>query len=296
MCHPQITPLTRSDLRGSTCHNSRALKACLQGGCLLIAGITVVLSSPAWSATPNVLLITLDTVRADRVGCYGHKQARTTNLDSLARDGVLFKTAVAPAPLTLPSHSSILTGTYPMVHGVRDNIGYALASGQTTLASILKSQGYSTAAFVGAYVLDARRGLNQGFETYSGPSPARKPEGDPRIVNLRTLEQKAEEVVGEALEWIRAQRKQPFFVWIHLFDPHDPYDPPPRFRKLLRDPYDGEIAYADYALGQVIDYLKAHGLYDSTLVVATSDHGESFGEHGEFAHGYYIYDSRKSVV
>lgn len=267
------------------------MKACLHGVCLLIAGITLVLTSPAWSATPNVLLITLDTVRADRVGCYGHKQARTNNLDSLARDGVLFKTAVAPTPLTLPSHCSILTGTYPMVHGVRDNIGYALASGQTTLATILKLHGYSTAAFVGAYVLDARRGLNQGFDTYSSPFQTRTQGEKPFVVNLRTLERRAEEVVAEAIQWMRAQQSKPFFVWIHLFDPHDPYEPPARFRALFRDPYDGEIAYADYALGQVINYLKAQGLYDQMLIVATSDHGESFGEHGEFTHGYFIYDT-----
>jgi len=243
------------------------------------------------AATPNVVLITIDTLRADRVGCYGYKQGRTPTLDGLARQGVLFRTVVAPTPLTLPSHCSILTGTYPMAHGVRDNVGYTLPGGETTLATTLKSHGYSTGAFVGAYVLDARRGLNQGFDTYSGPSPATKREGDPRIVNLRTLERKAEEVVAEALEWLRTQGRKPFLVWIHLFDPHDPYEPPPRFRKLLPDPYDGEIAYADYALGQVIEYLKAQGIYDRTLVVATSDHGESFGEHGEFAHGYYIYDT-----
>ncbi len=198
---------------------------------------------------------------------------------------------MAPAPLTLPSHCSILTGTYPTLHGVRDNVGYALGTGLATLAEILKSRGYSTAAFVGAYVLDRRRGLDRGFDTYSSPFRVRKREGNPMVVNLHALERKAQEVVDEALDWLHGQGRQPFFVWIHLYDPHDPYEPPSPFRESLRDPYDGEIAYADYALGPLMDFLKAHGSYDRTLVIATSDHGESFGEHGEFTHGYYIYDT-----
>jgi arylsulfatase A-like enzyme/Flp pilus assembly protein TadD len=248
----------------------------------------------AQAASPNVVLITIDTVRADRVGCYGYRQAHTPNLDALAREGVLFRTVVASVPLTLPSHCSILTGTYPTVHGVRDNLGYTLGESPPSLATILKQHGYSTAAFVGADVLDPQRGLNRGFDTYSCPLRRKMGRNNPIVFNLQELQRRAEEVVEDAIAWLSAQPNRSaklFFVWIHLYDPHTPYDPPARFRALLRDPYDGEIAYADYALGKAFGYLKQHNLYDSTLIIAASDHGESFGEHGEYTHGYFIYDT-----
>jgi len=255
-------------------------------------GLTLV--TPGLSKSPNVVLITIDTVRADRVGCYGYRQAHTPTLDTLASQGVLFQTAVASVPLTLPSHCSILTGTYPTLHGVRDNLGYNLGGSPPTLADLLKRNGYSTAAFVGADVLDARRGLNRGFDTYSSPFQRKKGRDNPLVFNLQDLQRRAEEVVADALGWMSARPpspSKPFFVWIHLYDPHTPYDPPPRFRALLRDPYDGEIAYADDAIGKFFAYLKQHALYDSALIVAASDHGESFGEHGEYTHGYFIYDT-----
>lgn len=248
----------------------------------------------ARAASPNIVLITIDTVRADRVGCYGYRQARTPNLDALASEGVLFRTVVASIPLTLPSHCSILTGTYPTVHGVRDNLGYTLGDSPPSLATILKQHGYSTAAFVGADVLDPKRGLNRGFDTYSCPLRRKMGRNNPLVFNLQELQRRAEEVVADALTWLSTQPNhsaKPFFLWIHLYDPHTPYDPPARFRTLLRDPYDGEIAYADYALGKAFQYLKQHNLYDSSLIIATSDHGESFGEHGEYTHGYFIYDT-----
>jgi arylsulfatase A-like enzyme/Flp pilus assembly protein TadD len=254
----------------------------------------LVLATVARAASPNVVLITIDTVRADRVGCYGYREAHTPNLDALAREGVLFRTVVASIPLTLPSHCSIMTGTYPTVHGVRDNLGYTMGDSPPTLATMLKQRGYSTAAFVGADVLDPQRGLNRGFDTYSCPLRRKMGRNNPLVFNLIELQRGAEEVVEDALGWLSAQpdrSAKPFFVWIHLYDPHMPYDPPARFRALLRDPYDGEIAYADYALGKAFEYLKQHNLYDSTLIVAASDHGESFGEHGEYAHGYFIYDT-----
>lgn len=254
----------------------------------------LVLSAVARAARPNVVLITIDTVRADRVGCYGYRQARTHNLDALAREGILFRTVVASIPLTLPSHCSILTGTYPTVHGVRDNLGYTLGDSPPTLATILKQHGYSTAAFVGADVLDPQRGLNRGFDIYSCPLHRRMGRDNPLVFNLVELQRRAEEVVADALGWLSSQpdpSTKPFFVWIHLYDPHMPYDPPPKFRALLRDPYDGEIAYADSALGRAFEYLKQHHLYDSSLIIATSDHGESFGEHGERSHGFFIYDT-----
>jgi len=252
------------------------------------------LASSGWAKAPNVVLVTIDTVRADRVGCYGYKQARTPTLDALAREGVLFQTAVTSVPLTLPSHCSILTGTYPTLHGVRDNLGYTLGDDPPTLATILKGRGYTTAAFVGAEVLDARRGLNRGFDVYSSPFKRKMGRDNPLLFNLQDLQRRAEEVVADALGWMSAQplgRDKPFFVWIHLYDPHTPYDPPPRFRALLHDPYDGEIAYADYAIGKFFGYLKEHALYDPTLIVAASDHGESFGEHSEYHHGFFIYDT-----
>ncbi len=266
----------------------RALASAIAALC----GLTPV--TPAWSIGPNVVLVTIDTVRADRVGCYGYKQAHTPTLDGLSRDGILFRTAVTSVPLTLPSHCSILTGTYPTLHGVRDNLGYNLGASPPTLADLLKRNGYTTAAFVGAAVLDAQRGLNRGFDTYSSPFRRKMGRDNPIAFNLQDLQRPAEEVVADALGWMSAQPPhpaKPFFVWIHLYDPHTPYDPPPRFRALLHDPYDGEIAYADDAVGKFFAYLKEHALYDPTLIIAASDHGESFGEHGEYNHGFFIYDT-----
>ena len=249
---------------------------------------------PVWAASPNVVLITIDTVRADHVGCYGDRQAHTPNLDSLAREGVLFQTAVTSVPLTFPAHCSILTGTYPTLHGVRDNLGYVLGDTPPTIATLLKSKGYETAAFVSAEVLDTRRGLNRGFDTYSSPFRRRMGWNKPLVVDPGELRRPAEKVVQDALAWMSKQprgRDKPFFLWIHFYDPHLPYDPPPRFLAMLPNPYDAEIAHADEGMGKFLTYLKKQGLYDSTLIVAASDHGESFGEHGEQAHGYFIYDT-----
>jgi len=251
-------------------------------------------ASPAWPESSNVFLITIDTLRADHVGCYGDHQAHTPNLDALAHEGVLFQTAVSQVPLTLPSHCSIMTGTYPPMHGVRDNLGYTLGDEPPTLASLLQKKGYETAAFVGAEVLDPQRGLNRGFDIYSSPFHRKATRDNPLLFNLQDLQRRGEEVVNDALGWMRAEPRgagKPFFVWIHLYDPHTPYDPPEPFRSLLRSRYDGEIAYADEAVGKFLAYLREHSLYDSTLIVATSDHGESFGEHAEYTHGYFIYDT-----
>ncbi len=248
-------------------------------------------SAPVFAAAPNVVLITIDTLRADRVGCYGYKPAQTPNLNRVAREGVYFRTMVAAAPLTLPSHCSIMTGTNPPFHGVRDNVGYTLGAGVPTLAEILRQRGYSTAAFVSSYVLDKSRRLDRGFDTYSSPPQTSNRAASAKVVNLSTLKRPAEDTVGAALAWLRRQNGKPFFLWIHLYDPHDPYEPPAKFRRMLRDPYDGEIAYVDYSLGALFAYLEAQRLYDPGLIVVTSDHGESFGEHGEFTHGYFIYDT-----
>lgn len=266
----------------------RAWVACL----VLLAGLPLSFAGRALVAasSPNVVLITIDTLRADHVGCYGYRPAHTPTLDALARDGVLFRTAVTAVPLTLPSHCSILTGTYPPTHGVRDNLGYLLAP-QPTLASLLRARGYATGAFVGAYVLDRSRGLDPGFDVYSSPFHARSPFGNTPVTNIEYLRRPGEAVIADACAWLGKPRRGSFFLWVHLYDPHTPYDPPARFRALARTPYDGAIAYADYAVAKLIGYLKAHGWYEGTLIVATSDHGESFGEHGEYAHGYFIYDT-----
>jgi choline-sulfatase len=266
-------------------------------GMWLLVRAALLVTTPslhAWAAKPNVVLITIDTLRADHVGCYGDRQALTPTLDDLARQGVLFRTAVAQVPLTLPSHCSIMTGTYPTFHGVRDNLGYVLAGDPPTLAAILKQNGYDTAAFVGAEVLDARRGLNHGFDTYSSPFRRKIGRDNPLVFNLQELRRPAEAVVNDALGWMNAQRRgqgKPFFVWIHLYDPHQPYEPPEPFRTRLNDRYNAEIAYSDDAIGKFFEYLRDHALYDKTLIIATSDHGESLGEHGEKTHGYFIYDS-----
>jgi arylsulfatase A-like enzyme/thioredoxin-like negative regulator of GroEL len=270
----------------------RSARATLTGA--LVALCSLAVAVPGWSKSPNIVLITIDTVRADHVGCYGDRQAHTPNLDALDRDGVHFRTTVASVPLTLPSHCSIMTGTYPPLHGVRDNLGYKLGTSTPTLAEILKRSGYATAAFVGAAVLDADRGLNQGFDTYSSPFERKMGRDNPINFNLQDLQRPAEAVIADALGWMSTQSahaSKPFFVWIHLYDPHTPYDPPARFRALLKNPYDGEIAYADDAIGKFFAYLKEHGLYDPALIITTSDHGESFGEHGEYNHGFFIYDT-----
>ncbi len=245
-------------------------------------------SQTAPVARPNIILITIDTLRSDRLGCYGYSLADTPNIDRLASDGIRFKTAVAQVPLTLPSHATILTGTLPTAHGVRDNIGYKLGPEQRTLAELLKSAGYVTAAFVGSYVLSSRFGLDQGFDRYDDV-PLGSSTG---VVNLNELERPAAEVVDKAIAWLKTAHPTPFFVWIHLYDPHDPYRPPAPFGARFKSrPYDGEVAYCDQQIGRLTAFLKGQGLYERSTIVLTSDHGESFGEHQEFTHGLFLYDA-----
>jgi hypothetical protein len=199
---------------------------------------------------PNVVLITLDTTRADHLGCYGDTGARTPAFDELAQSGVLFSQAASPAPLTLPSHCSIMTGLYPTYHGVRLNGTTALSQGQMTLAEVLSAQGYQTGAFIGAFVLDGRWGLNQGFLVYDDQFDMRKF----KHLDLAGVQRPANEVMDAALHWLGGHKDGPFFAWIHLYDPHTPYDPPEPFRSQFgsRGPaglYDGEIAFADQQVG-----------------------------------------------
>jgi arylsulfatase A-like enzyme/Tfp pilus assembly protein PilF len=247
--------------------------------------------SPPGPVPPNVILITVDTLRADRLGCYGYKQIDTSNMDRMAAKGARFSTVVAQSPLTLPSHCTILTGTYPFFHQVRDNVGYRLDSSATTLAEILKPRGFQTGAFVGSYVLDSKFGLNQGFDYYFDDfHPGKNPDG---FVNLYDLERRGGVVIDHTLSWLeKALLKPPFFAWIHLYDPHDPYDPPQPFKvKYKARPYDGEIAYVDSQIGRLLDFLINKKLYEKTIIVLTGDHGESFGEHNEVKHGYFLYDT-----
>lgn len=235
----------------------------------------------------NVLLITIDTLRGDALGVYGGR-ASTPNIDRLAADGVRFTFAHAHAVVTLPSHSSIMTGRYPYEHGVRDNAGYRLDDKLDTLAEILKRQGFATGAFVGAFPLDRQFGLAQGFDVYDDVGGREVAQGD-----FRFTERRAEEVVSAATEWIDRQRGR-WFTWVHVFDPHSSYTPPPPYdTQYAVDPYAGEVAYVDHALAPLLD--RARGGSRATTVIVTSDHGEGLGEHGEATHGVFAYESTLRV-
>jgi arylsulfatase A-like enzyme/Flp pilus assembly protein TadD len=236
----------------------------------------------------NVVLVTIDTLRADHVHCYGNGHIETPTLDSLAERGVRFENAVAQTPLTPPSHASIFTGTNPNVHHVRNTGGFALQSSSVTLATILKTQGWDTGAFVGSTVLKKASGFAHGFDVYDDQMP--KPEKS--LEEREYPERRAGVVVDHALNWLQTQSGKPFFVWLHLYDPHEPYDPPSPFREKYRQNlYDGEVAYTDQQLGRFLDAVGKKRPADKTLIVVLADHGESLGEHGEFNHGVFLYDS-----
>jgi arylsulfatase A-like enzyme/Tfp pilus assembly protein PilF len=242
-------------------------------------------------AGANVLVITLDTTRADRIGAYGYARAETPSLDRLAAQGLLFEHCITPTAYTLPSHSSIFTGTYPPFHGVRLNGDSALSDVHTTLAEQLKARGYRTGAFVGAFVLDGRWGLEQGFDHFDDDFQL----GPKQQLDLAGVQRPASAVTDAALEWIGAENAKPFFAWLHFYDAHTPYSPPEPYAKRFRtsDPmslYDGEIAFADSQVGRVMQWLTARGLDDNTIVVIVGDHGEGLGSHRETEHGYFIYD------
>ncbi|MCX6544349.1 MAG: sulfatase-like hydrolase/transferase [Acidobacteria bacterium] len=236
----------------------------------------------------NLLIVTLDTTRADRIGAYGALDVETPAVDALAREGVQFDQAVSVAPLTLPVHSSIFTGKFPPEHGVRDNGGFFLDAKQTTLAEVLKARGYRTGGFIAAYVLDSKWGISQGFDTYFDDFDL----SDSKGLSLGSIQRPGNEVVDKALPWIQQAKDVPFFAWIHLYDAHSPYRPPEPFAtKYKAHPYNGEVAFADSQLGRVIAQLKALGLYERTVIVVMGDHGESLGDHGEASHGFFIYNS-----
>jgi arylsulfatase A-like enzyme/Tfp pilus assembly protein PilF len=248
----------------------------------------------------NLLLITLDTVRADRLRCYGYKDISTPNMDFLAANGVLFENAISPAPLTLPAHTTVLTGLYPTVHGIRDNTTYMLSDKAITLAEILSDNGYKTAAVIGAFVLDSSYGLDQGFQYYDDklPSPVTNyskvlaPGERSRIQMKEISERPASTVTRSAISWLRENSGENFFLWVHYYDPHFPYNPPPPFTtKYLDNPYDGEIAFVDKNIGSLFNELRKKGIFDRTLIVLAGDHGEGLGEHEEPTHSIFIYDT-----
>lgn len=246
---------------------------------------------PGKARTPNVLLISIDTLRADHLGSYGYKQAQSPTLDALAARGTRFVNATTVTPLTLPAHASLLTGTFPASHGVRDNGGFYLSDDRLTLAEILHVRGYRTGGFVGAFVLDSRWGINQGFDHYFDKFDISKATG----VGMDTIQRPGHEVVDKALEWLAQDRKTPFFAWVHLYDPHAPYEAPPPYRSMfpptLVGSYDAEIAATDAQVARLLDELRAEERLDDTLVVIVGDHGESLGEHQEQSHGFFIYEA-----
>src|SRR2546427_3150515 len=262
---------------------------------LAVAAVIAALGLGLWwwtwrrPARPNLLLVTIDPLRADHVGVYGAVSVSTPTLDALAARGVRFEHAQSPVPLTGPSHATILTGLYPPVHGVRDNVVFALDPSHKTLAMRLKAQGYRTAAFVAAYPVAAAFGFRQGFDAFSenfkeSPIPGA---GAPRRAN---------EVVDDALGWLTKPGDGPFFVWMHLYDPHAPYDPPEPYRtEFAGRLYDGEIAFADAQLGRLFEWLRYSGRESDTVVAVLSDHGESLGEDGELTHAVLIYGATLHV-
>jgi len=247
--------------------------------------------SPVKLEEMNIILFTIDTLRADHLECYGYDSVKTPHINRLADEGILFEHNIVQAPLTLPSHSSILTGTYPLYHGIRDNGGFYLDESHVTLAEELKSRGYATGAFVAAFVLDSRWGLDQGFDYYYDNFDLTKY----KKVSLDAVQRRGDEVLAEVYKWVENQSQQKFFAWIHLYDPHTPYEPPEPYNSQYRGKryslYDGEIAYVDQLMGEFRDFMEEKGLWEKTLIVFTSDHGESLGEHKESAHGFFIYDS-----
>ncbi len=242
----------------------------------------------------NVLLVTLDTTRADRLGAYGDASRATPTFDQLAREGVLFERAIAPAPLTLPAHATLLTGVDPPVHGVRDNGGYVLGEAETTLAETLRAAGYATGAFVGAFVVDSKWGLDQGFDEYVDRFDLTRTSD--HGISIADISRPANEVVEAALAWLEAQVERRFFAWVHFYDAHAPYAPPEPWRsEFASRPYLGEIAYTDAQLGRLVRWLRDRSLLDRTVVVVVGDHGESLGEHSEGTHGLFIYDATVHV-
>jgi arylsulfatase A-like enzyme/Flp pilus assembly protein TadD len=234
----------------------------------------------------NYILVTVDTLRVDRIATYGCPDVETPTMDLFASRGVKFTRCVAQTPLTLPSHTSIMSGTYPTFHGVRDNGGFLVPQEIQTLAEKFKGRGFETGAFVASYVLDSKWGLDQGFDHYFDRFDLSKY----KTISLGNIQRPADEVLDQALSWMQSRQEKRTFAWIHLYDPHTPYDPPSPFKEQYgRRPYLGEVAFTDSQLARLWQYLEDNDLVDKTVLIFTSDHGESLGEHKESSHGFFIY-------
>ena len=264
---------------------------------LLLLSCGSAFCQPQPASTSPVLLVTVDTLRADRLGCYGARRVRTPAMDTLAANGVHFENALAQVPITLPSHAVILTGTYPMYNGVRDFTSPGLPPSVGLLAEAFERKGYATAAFVSAFVLDSTWGLHRGFQTYDDHF-------DPRQFETRNpgnIERRADATIDRLLAWLRPRASvqsatRPFFIWLHLYDPHSDYNPPEPFHSQYAGRlYDGEVAYVDSQLVRLLHFLRMSGIYNRALIILLSDHGESLGEHGEDEHGFFVYDSTLRV-
>jgi arylsulfatase A-like enzyme/Flp pilus assembly protein TadD len=241
---------------------------------------------------PNVVVITIDTLRADHLGCYGDRSIQTPNIDALSRSSARFTHAFTPVPITLPAHTALFTGSFPMATGMHDFSGNRLPASAVTLANVLHDHGYSTAAFLGAAVLDSRFGLNQGFDTYFDHFEFSRLDE----ANLDSIKRPGDQVIDNALAWLKAHPREPFFLWVHLYDAHYPYTPPEPFASRYRDrPYDGEIAFADAQVGRLLTFLNETGRYADAVLVLAADHGEGLGDHGEKTHGFFVYNSTLHV-
>jgi arylsulfatase A-like enzyme/Flp pilus assembly protein TadD len=261
----------------------------------LVCAVCLTAGALAAAIPPNVILITVDTTRADRMGFLGSQRGLTPNLDALARRSVVFPHAYSQAPFTAPSHATILTGTYPQFHQVED-FQVPLSKDLPFAPAILHANGYHTAAFVGSIVLDPSQGLgvglDRGFDFYDAGFHLAAPGED----HYTSTDRRAVVVVEHALAWLSKRPSGPFFIWVHLYDPHYPYEAPEPFKSRYKsEPYDGEIAYSDSALGKLFSYLRAHGLFENSVIAMMSDHGESLGDHGERFHGFFLYDATIQV-
>jgi arylsulfatase A-like enzyme/Tfp pilus assembly protein PilF len=278
--------VTRVAVHGASSALLRASFAVLLVYC---PAISVAASQKATAHHPNIVLITLDTTRADRMGFLGSRRGLTPNLDELARRAAVFSNAYAQVPLTTPSHATILSGTFPQFHRV-NYMGDPLSKPVPFLPDLLHAHGYRTAAFVGSLVLEPKKlamGFERGFDHYDAGYHRRIPPED----RYHSMERRAEDVISRAVNWMSKRPAGPFFLWVHLYDPHDPYSPPEPFRSRYQaEPYDGEIAYTDAALAKLFSALRAQKLFDSTVIAVMADHGEAFGEHGEKHHGIFLYD------
>ena len=271
----------------------RAGKRVLWGGVglviatLIVSAVAIVRRGDTHPTPTNVLIISLDTTRADYLGCYDDRRRITPNLDAFAQQSVLFERVTAPVPMTLPSHSTMMTGLDPPVHGAHDNLIYKLSESTDTLAEVLRDEGLMTGAFVSTYVLDSLFNLDQGFATYDDHLG-----GEPRNPNNA---RRGDKTVDRAIQWMRMNAHRPFFLFVHLYDPHFPYEAPAPFGAQFSDPYAGEIAFTDHVVGLILKELTQLGLDESTLVLIVADHGEMLGEHGEKTHSYFVYEPVTAV-